>query len=51
MAYHLPENLKSLLSSRKNTFASSEEETRFLQYTVIMVAGIVTMISFGIYNW
>ena len=51
MAFHPPESLKSLLSLRKNTFASSEEETRFLQYTVIMVAGIVTMIAFGIYNW
>lgn len=51
MKSHLSEFLIRVISSRKKTFPDPVEETRFLQYTIIVIVGLITMVTFGIYNW
>lgn len=50
MQPRLPVALMQFFSERENRFADPIEETRFLQYTVISIVGLLTMFSFGLYN-
>lgn len=51
MKSQVSEILIKLLSSREHVFSEPEEETRFMQYTVVVIVGLITMITFGIYNY
>lgn len=41
----------SFFSSQKSQKVDSDAETRFLQYTVICVTGLLAMLAFGLYNF
>lgn len=50
MKLGLPVIINKLLGARRVRTASPDSDTRFLQYTVLCCAALVTMLSFGIYN-
>ena len=51
MKQNFSETSDSLFLARKNREVDSDTETRFLQYTVISVTGLLAMLAFGLYNF
>lgn len=51
MKRFFPSNIHARLAARRNTFADSEAESRFLRFTVICCIGFLVMVAFGVYNF
>ncbi|MDK9709449.1 MAG: diguanylate cyclase [Desulforhopalus sp.] len=51
MKRFFPAHIGVFLAARRNIFADSEAESRFLRFTVICCIGFLVMIAFGVHNY
>lgn len=51
MTISVPQNIKAFFARRPGRFDDVDGETKFLQYTVFVVAGIVTAVPFALYHF
>lgn len=50
MTIKLPQFIKNIFAGKPGRFVDADGETRFLQYTVFLTAGLLTFFCFGLYH-